>query len=255
LLFSSVIDSVDWSWPGDPVALSDSQIDIWRTWLDVDPQETNRLFSFLTEEERSRAGRFIFPRDRDHFAVARGTLRELLGAYLQTSPASLRFQTGLYGKPSLVDHPHVRFNLSHSYGLALYVFANNRDLGIDVEKIRPEFATEGIAERYFSLAERHELRALPEEMRTEAFFLCWTRKEAYVKAHGDGLQMPLDSFDVSLTPEEPERLRSMDSERWSMRSIRPARSYLASIVAEGQIPSLRFWNAGPSAGDALPTGR
>jgi 4'-phosphopantetheinyl transferase len=118
-----------------------------------------------------------------------------------------------------------------------------RELGIDVEKIRPQFVSEGIAERYFSVKEQRELAELPKELRDTAFFLCWTRKEAYIKAHGDGLQIPLDSFDVSFKPGEPEMLRSADSGRWSMRSFAPAPEFVAAIVAEGEIQSTRFWSA------------
>ena len=162
--------------------------------------------------------------------------------YLRCPPESFQFRTGRYGKPSLAEDIPVRFNLTHSYGLALYAFAINRDLGIDVEKNRAEFASKEIAERYFSAAEQRELSQLPTEMHTDAFFLCWTRKEAYVKAHGDGLQIPLDSFDVSLTPGKPEILRSADQQRWSMRSFSPASQYVGSIVGEGKFDSINFWN-------------
>jgi 4'-phosphopantetheinyl transferase len=239
-----VIESVNWSRPGHTLTLPENEVHVWRTWLDVDAQECARLSSYLSEDEFLRANRFVFPRDRSHFMVARGRLRELLAMYLQCSPEGLQFRTGLYGKLSLPNRTDVRFNLTHSYGLALYGFAMQRELGIDAEKIRPEFASEEIAERYFSVAERRELRELPPELRTTAFFLCWTRKEAYVKAHGDGLQIPLASFDVSLTPGEPETLRSIDSERWSMRSFRPAPEYVAAILGEGRFQSIRFWSAG-----------
>lgn len=243
MLFSSSMQCVNWSRPMLPVALCENEIHIWRAWLDVEPKERDRLSLYLTEDERTRASRFVFQHDREHFAVARGRLREILGTYLQRPPQRLEFRTGPYGKLTLADCPDLRFNLTHSYGLALYAFAMNRELGIDTEKIRPEFATKGIAERYFSAAEQSELHELPVEVQTSAFFLCWTRKEAYVKAHGNGLQIPLESFDVSLTPGEPEKLRSADSERWNMRSFEPALEYIASLIAEGVPESFRFWNA------------
>lgn len=237
------MECVNWSWPIRPVTLPENEIHIWRAWLDLEPQERDRLSSYLSEAERARASRFVFQHDREHFAVARGRLRELLGTYLHRSPQSLEFRTGQYGKLSLADRADLRFNLTHSYGLALYAFAMNRELGIDVEKIRPDFTSEGIAVRYFSAAEQNELRELPVDLRTRAFFLCWTRKEAYVKAHGGGLQIPLESFDVSLTPGKPETLRSADSERWNLRSFEPAPEYSASLIAEGAPESLCFWNA------------
>jgi len=234
---------VNWLRRRETPTLSNDEVHVWRAWLDVDFLERARLFSCLSEDERLRADRFIFSRDREHFVVARGRLRELLGTYLHRSPQSLEFRIGQHGKLSLPDRVDLRFNLTHSYGLALFAFAMNRELGIDVEKIRPEFASEGIAERYFSAAEQNELRGLPVELRTNAFFLCWTRKEAYVKAHGGGLQIPLDGFDVSLTPGKPETLRSTDSERWNLRSFEPAPEYIASLIGEGAPESLCFWNA------------
>jgi 4'-phosphopantetheinyl transferase len=235
------MEAVSWSRPAQDLALKENELHVWLAWLDVEPQEGTRLYSYLNGEEVSRAQRFVFPRDRDHFIVARGRLRELLGNYLHCSPNAVQFKTGRYGKLSLFgDRDRLRFNLSHSHGLALYGFCLGRELGIDTEKIQPQFAGEGIAERYFSAAEQRQLRELPEELRDTAFFVCWTRKEAYIKAHGDGLQIALDSFDVSLKPGEPERLRSVDSSRWSMRSFTPAPEFVAAIIVEGEIESTRF---------------
>jgi 4'-phosphopantetheinyl transferase len=239
------MDAVSWSRPAQDVALPKDELHIWLAWLDEEPRERTRLSSYLSEEEASRAQRFVFPRDRDHFVVARGRLRELLGKYLRCPPNAVQFKTGRYGKPSLLDDgDQLRFNLSHSHGLALYAFCIGRELGIDTEKIRPKFASEGIAERYFSATEQRELAEVPKELRDTAFFLCWTRKEAYIKAHGDGLQIPLDSFDVSLKPGEAAKLRSVDSGRWSIRAFTPAPEFVAAIIAEGEIQSARFLKCG-----------
>src|ERR1700688_4941579 len=244
MMCSPAMESVSWSPAAKDLTLQNDEVHIWLAGLDVDPQERTRLRSYLNEEEVSRAERFVFPRDRDHFIVARGRLRELVGRYLHCPPNAVQFKTGRHGKLSLVDDGDpLRFNLSHSHGLALYGFCMGREIGIDTEKIRPGFAGEEIAQRYFSAAEQRELSELPKELRDTAFFLCWTRKEAYIKAHGDGLQIPLNSFDVSLKPGEPATLRSADSERWSMRSFVPAPEFLATIITEGEIQSLRFWSA------------
>jgi 4'-phosphopantetheinyl transferase len=237
------MEAVRWSRPARELALPQDELHIWLAWLDVDPRERTRLFSYLNKDEVSRAQRFVFPRDRDHFIVARGRLRELLGKYRCCPPDAVQFKTGRYGKLSLLeDGNQLRFNLSHSHGLALYVFSMSRELGIDTEKIQPDFAGEGIAERYFSAAEQRDLAEVPKGLRDTAFFLCWTRKEAYIKAHGDGLQIPLDSFDVSLEPGQLETLRSADSQRWSVRSFVPAPEFVAAIVVEGEIQSTRFWS-------------
>src|SRR3984893_3527343 len=198
------MEAVTWSRPAQDLALHEGDVHIWLAWLDVETQELTRLRSYLNGEEASRAERFAFPRDRDPFIVGRGRLRELLGKYLHCPPNAVQFKTGRYGKLSLFDdRDELRFNLSHSHGLALYAFCMGRELGIDSEKIRTEVAGEEIAQRYFSAAEQRDLAEVPKELRDTAFFLCWTRKEAYVKAHGEGLQIALDSFDVSLKPGEP----------------------------------------------------
>jgi len=141
--------------------------------------------------------------------------------------------------------PSVRFNLSHSRGLAVYAFARDRELGIDLEPIRPEFSAEDIAERHFSPQELEEWHRLTPGLRAEAFFLCWTRKEAYVKARGEGLQIPLASFSVTLTPGQPEILQSVDSTRWGLRSFQPAPGYAAALAAEGRDWRLVRWDWRP----------
>lgn len=235
------MEAVSWSQPPPELSLQQDELHIWRAWLDVEPAERARLCSYLSKDEISRAQRFVFPRDRDHFIVARGRLRELAGRYLHCPPNVVQFKTGRYGKLSLLDDlAPLHFNLSHSHGLALYGFCMGRELGIDTEKIRPGFAGEGITARYFSAAEQKEVAEVPNELPDTAFFLCWTRKEAYIKAHGDGLQIPLDSFDVSLKPGEPATLRSADSGRWSMRSFVPAPEFVAALIVEGEIRSTRF---------------
>jgi len=240
------MEALRWSRPAQDFVLQENDVHVWLASLDVDPQERTRLSSYLNKDEISRAERFVFPRDRDHFVVARGRLRELIGKYLRCPANVVQFKTGRYGKLSLLDDGDpLRFNLSHSHGLALYGFCVGREIGIDTEKIRVGFAGEGVAERYFSATEQRELAELPEELRDTAFFLCWTRKEAYLKAHGDGLQIALDSFDVSLRPSEPATLRSADSGRWSLRSFRPAPEFVAAIIVEGEIRSMHFWSAAP----------
>lgn len=234
---------VAWSKSPATLTLPKNEVHIWLAWLDAEPAEYLRLREFLSEDEIARADRLVFPHDREHFIVARGKLRELLGSYLQLPPQSLRFTTGKFGKPSLTDQDNFRFNVTHSHGLALYAFAVERELGIDAEKIRRDFGGMDIAERYFSRAEQNELRELPPELQATAFFLCWTRKEAYVKARGDGLQISLTSFDVSLTPGNLAILRSSDQQRWNLHAFTPAPRYAAAIITEGQAPSLRFWDS------------
>ena len=221
--------------------LARREIHVWCASLATDETTLQRLESTLADQERERARRFIFERDRDRYIAARGILRDLLGKYLHCAPRSIEFVYGPYGKPALASdalRPAICFNLSHSHGLAAVAIGQEREVGIDVELIRAEFASEAIAKRYFSAREIDELSRLPAELRTEGFFLCWTRKEAYIKAKGDGLQIPLDSFDVSLSPGRPATLSSVDQPRWGIESFVPTlvseRRFAAAVVAEGK---------------------
>jgi 4'-phosphopantetheinyl transferase len=237
-------DDNDWAPNSEQFEFADQEIHVWRANLDGDEIALHRFEETLAPDETARANRFVFPKDRNRYVTARGALRELLGRYLNRSPAEVEFEYASKGKPSLraaVNKRSVQFNVSHSRGLALLAFALGRNLGIDVEFIRPEFPADEIAERYFSPKEVTELRTLPPSLRAEGFYLCWTRKEAYIKAIGEGLHIPLESFNVSLTPGRPERLESADSSRWTMRSLYPGPLYAGALVAEGQDLRLRQW--------------
>jgi 4'-phosphopantetheinyl transferase len=223
--------------------LTKQEVHIWQARLDVDSAAIQRLSSYLSGHEKQRASRFVVAKDGVRFTVARGILRELLGGYLGQLPGDIRLETGPRGKPSVpasAGAPDLRFNLSHSHGFALYAFALERELGIDVEKIRPEVVLEGIEKNYLSVRELQELRALPDELRPEGFFLCWTRKEAYIKARGEGLHIPLHSFDVSLTPGKPAILNSTDRDRWSVHSLQPEPGFAGALVAEAHGGPLRL---------------
>ena len=162
-------------------------------------------------DELVRAERFYFDEDRIHFIVGRGFLRCTLASYFGVQPKQLRFTYNAFGKPNL-DLPSgswLKFNLSHAGKLALLAVTAGRELGVDLELIRPGMAQELIPEQFFSPSEVESLRGLPEEHQDAAFFACWTRKEAYVKAKGKGLSIPLDEFDVSLAPEYPRGLTKM----------------------------------------------
>ncbi|HXW54912.1 MAG TPA: 4'-phosphopantetheinyl transferase superfamily protein [Candidatus Cybelea sp.] len=218
------------------------RVDIWRAQLSVAPAVLARLAAHLDQTERARAGRFVFERDANRFVVARGILRELVARYLERSPAELEFEYGPRGKPVLRAGAGLCFNVSHSHEMAAYAFARDRQLGIDIELIRADFAGQEIAERYFSRSEVAELTALPGPARAQAFFLCWTRKEAYIKALGEGFEIPLKSFSVSLTPGGPDELRSADASRWELDSFEPAPGYAGALVAEGRALSIGYWD-------------
>ncbi len=194
--------------------------------------------AFLSGEERERAARFHFERDRGRYTVCRSVLRELLAGYLDAAPEGIEFRYGPAGKPELTEGS-LRFNVSHSHDLALIAMARERELGVDIERVRAGVEREGIAERFFSPGEVAELRAVAVEERDEAFFRCWTRKEAYVKARGGGLSIPLDSFDVTLGRERAVLSRAVDAKRWTLTTLDPAPGYAAALVVEGSAERLR----------------
>ncbi len=228
-------------WPETPALppLADGEVHVWRVPLDQPADHLEVLRRTLAADERQRAERFHFEKDRRHFVAGRGLLRTILGHYLGRDPGSLQFAYNPQGKPMLVgEGGSLCFNLAHSHGLALFAVSRGRELGVDLERIRPEFAGEQVARRFFSPREVAALRSLGGERRHEAFFVCWTRKEAYLKATGKGLSLPLDCFDVSLLPGEPAALlatRHDPSEvgRWSLRALSPALGYAGALVVEG----------------------
>jgi 4'-phosphopantetheinyl transferase len=213
--------------------------------LDLDEPRLAAMRALLSDDELQRAARFHFERDRNHFIAARGLLRQLLGRYLDREPAALCFAYGARGKPTLLGHA-LRFNLSHSHGLALFAFALGCELGIDVEQIRLGFAAAEIAQHFFSPCEVAALRALPAAQQAEGFFNCWTRKEAFIKGRGDGLYMPLESFDVTLTPGEPAQMLEVRGEpgaaaRWFLEALTPEPGYAAALAVEGCTPRLTLF--------------
>jgi 4'-phosphopantetheinyl transferase len=237
-----------WAPNPEQLELGDDEIHVWRVHLDFEETELDRFESTFTPDEKVRANRLLFRRDRNVFVATRGVLRQLLGRYLSYSPADLEFDYGPQGKPFLREEflkRSIQFNVSHSHGLALLAFTVGRNLGVDIEFVRPDFAAYDIAERYFSPLELMELRALPPSLRAEGFFLGWTRKEAYVKAKGQGLQLPFEKFHVSLTPGRPERLQSGDSFRWNLRSLRPDPRYAGALVGEGRDWWPCYWDWKP----------
>ena len=236
------------------------EVHVWCVPLDVPTEATAGLHATLTDDERERSAGFRLERDRRRFIVARGALRGLLGRYLGTCPGHVRLVHTAFGKPELHSEfgGRLRFNLSHSADRALIAMAADADVGVDLEYIRalPDYAD--IARRFFSADEVASLNSLPTRLHAQAFFSCWTKKEAYVKACGDGLAMPLTSFSVPLTT-DPAHTRAelgggsndaTPARRWSLYTLQPAPSYVGALVVEGSGWRLRQWHWQASAGDA-----
>ena len=218
---------------------------VWRLSLDRPPE---RFVQLLQADEVARANRFYFEKDRKHFVVARGFLRLLLAWYLHTEAKQLQFVYGAWGKPSLAGEfceTQLRFNMSHSHGVALYAVTEGREIGIDVEHVRADFASDDIARRFFSSHEVGVLCELPEDDRVSAFFRCWTRKEAYIKATGRGMSQPLDGFDVTLgSGDDVALLRAEDGshERWRLVDIAVGAGYAGALAVEKPAGNIRYWN-------------
>jgi 4'-phosphopantetheinyl transferase len=218
-------------------ALPARELHVWRASLERPPQVTGAMRRLLAPDERARADRFRFERDRTRFIVGRSLLRGLLARYLDAVPEELTFQYGAFSKPALPGGPW--FNLSHSGAVALYAFSSSAEVGIDVELDNADFARERIAERFFSPAEVGVLRSLPVDAQPRAFLSCWTRKEAFIKARGDGLSLPLDSFDVTLAPHLPAALVrtawcSDEPKHWHMQDLSDRKAgYIAAVAIRG----------------------
>jgi 4'-phosphopantetheinyl transferase len=240
-----------WQTATEPLTLAGNDVHVWRVDLSCPWESLLGLRRTLSADELARAKRFRFARDRQRFIVARGALRDILSRYLHATPEWLSFDTSLNGKPLLSGQGDeaaagLDFNVSHSGDLALVAVARGRHVGVDIERITRDVDRELISGHSFSAEEHAQLQALPEHLRALGFFHCWTRKEAYVKARGEGLSLRLDWVQVSLVPGEPARLLrdGHDPEapsRWTLIELHPGLDYVGALAVEGSGAQLRCW--------------
>jgi 4'-phosphopantetheinyl transferase len=235
-----------WRCPILSAPIRADEIHVWRACLDPPAATVQRLRQILSPDEGRRADRHLSERHSRRFVVGRSTLRGILGWYLGIDAAVLTFVYGTGGKPALPEKTAdgLRFNMSHSGELALYAVTRDRDVGIDIERRRPITSASKIVERFFSTAEKAAYRALPAGEREDAFLRAWTRKEAYVKAHGKGFSLPFRRFDVSLaavSQAEPVRDRG-DRTEWLIWHLEPHPDYFAAVAAQGSSGRLERWN-------------
>jgi 4'-phosphopantetheinyl transferase len=235
-------NSLPWTSALRPLALAQHELHVWRSALDVAPALTYRLESTLNADEKERADKFLVPQARERFVASRGILRQLLATYLEIEPEKVEFVYGLQGKPMLssVHDSKVCFSVSHSREMGLFTFASDGEVGVDIEQVKPDFNGMEIASHFFSSEEIAALAKLPPELRVEAFFGCWTRKEAYVKARGQGLGIPLRSFTVSFA-DSNQLLRDETGVAWSCYALEPAPGFAGAVVAVGENWSLKCW--------------
>jgi medium-chain acyl-[acyl-carrier-protein] hydrolase len=228
--------------PQSHSSLNSDEVHVWTIQLDDNVENVCRLSQWLSSDEKDRAERFHFRMDRERYIVGRCALRSLLGAYLDRQPNDVRLWYNSQGKPllhRLPSDPDLQFNVAHSGDVALVAVALARPLGVDVERIRPDVDWRDLSSRYFSKTESAELQAMPAVDRPRAFFAAWTRKEAYLKAHGVGLSLPLDQFSVSLAPGKPPRLLSTEHDpaqrdRWEFHSFELQADYVAALAVAGR---------------------
>jgi 4'-phosphopantetheinyl transferase len=228
------------------------EIHLWLIALNAGNLCIRSLLPYLSDDERERASRLRIPKMQNHFIVARGMLRKILGESLSADPKSLDFIYGAHGKPELKnpEHAELHFNLSHSSDLGLLAINRTYQIGVDIETARPGRPFLKLAERFFSASEFRVLQSLPEDAAMEAFYSCWTRKEAYLKAIGTGLATPLNAFDVTLKPGDKaaligQRLDHSETARWDMLDIDVPSGYRASVVTRWKLPRviIRQWQA------------
>jgi 4'-phosphopantetheinyl transferase len=215
--------------------LGSREVQVWGIWLSGSDASLAYYRSTLSSEELQRADRFRFENLRHSYTRSRGSLRLLLAHYLGCPPNEIELTCRPKGKPILRDSSHIHFNASHSGQMALYAFTAGCELGIDVEQLRKLDEPEAIAARFFSTGEASELLSLTPEQRGPAFFRCWTRKEAYVKAIGDGLSIPLDRFQVTLLPGVPARFIQLAIDMgtaadWTLDHLELAPGYLGALA-------------------------
>ena len=239
-----------------PPGPRDDEVHAWAVPVDVPPAPPEVLRSVLSADERERADRFRFEDDRRRYIIGRGVLRVLLGHCTGTEPQRLAFEYGQHGKPALAEPggpAPLAFNVSHSGRWVLIGVTRGRAVGVDLERIRPLADLEAIAVRHFTAAEAARILAFRGERRTMAFFACWTRKEACVKAEGAGLSKPLDRFEVSVLPEDTVgRIRAGDAPgpgptHWTLWSLAPEPGYLAAVAAgppDGTLVPRKWSSAG-----------
>ncbi len=250
-----------WRRPSRLPALSPGAAQVWSVALDLFHTDAKRLEAVLCAEERRRAARYRRDQDRIRFIAARATLRCLLAAHLGAEPRALAFAYGANGKPTLKPGGGLEFNLSHSGDLAVIALAHDREVGVDVERLRPLSSAQRIAERLWSSDEAAALGTLDEDERLTAFFATWTRKEAVVKALGEGITGRLDGFQVPAGPAPGGAALHIPghegrADAWWLTDLRPAPGYLGALVLSGSEVSVSCWRWPPQWGlDALGSAR
>lgn len=246
-VITNIVSDVVFQIPSKQLKLLESEVHVWRVNLQDHLPNVSELFAALSDDEKQRAQRFYFERDRHHFIIARSMLRKVLAGYLSEQPHALEFSYGQYGKPNLDNvGGSLQFSVTHAKGLALFAIILDKEVGIDVECMREDVDIDGIAKRFFAVEEQQALNQLPVEQKLTGFFKVWACKEAYLKAKGSGLSSSMQKFAVNADPRLPASLiKTQDDlvamKQWSLQVFAPELGYAAALAVNGKFESLSFW--------------
>lgn len=235
--------NIEWQKQYCQMVLPLGEVHLWLVSIAEKEAQLDDLRGILSSEELKRAERFHFEKDKKRYVVARGMLREILSQYCPFGPEEHQFRYNQYGKPYLIGSDWLCFNISHSEDKVLYGLTQNREIGIDIEYVKPFENAHHIVERFFSDYEKDQFRSVPDHLKNRAFFSCWTRKEAYIKALGKGMSLPLDEFSVYFIPDKPACLLETkhdirEKDRWTIQEINVGEGYIAAVIVQGR--NVRF---------------
>lgn len=235
-----------WQPLADPMMPITGEVHLWRVDLEQDLAYVDSRFALLSAEEQTRAKKYVFAKDRLQFIAGRAALREILGGYLNIAPEQIKFSVRHFGKPYLSSESSgLRFNVSHSQGVAVMAFCRDREVGVDIEFVNRDFDVFSVAPSVFSALEVERIRSLPIDLQAPTFFAGWTRKEAFLKAMGDGLSSPEElQTAISLISDEDVSFRSFEnniSTYWLLTSFQITGDFKAALAVEGGIEAVSFW--------------
>jgi 4'-phosphopantetheinyl transferase len=244
------MEKFSWQEPLADVAIYSRQVHVWRVWLDTQDDLVGELNLELSADEKEKATQFRRVSDKTRYIIAHARMREILNKYLDIPPEDIAFAYNRYGKPELeptINPMGLNFNLSHSGAVALLAVTVGFKVGVDVEQVKRNAATEEIAHRFFSPGEIEMLISQPENLRTEAFFRCWTRKEAYIKARGEGMSIPLNEFEVNFLPESQPKKFAVDGDEeglthWSLFHLEPMNDYVGALAVGGHPVEMKTYS-------------
>ncbi len=222
-------------------------IHVWYCHFKNNKNQLKQYAALLSSDEIDRSRKFKFEKDQETYVITRAVLRILLGKYLKQAPEEINFDYTKYKKPFLTPTNNLKFNVSHSGNMAAFAFYSNREIGVDIEKIKDDFDVLELAQNFFSKKEIEVLEKLPKSELARAFYRCWTRKESFIKAEGSGLSFPLDKFTVSIESDTSAEIveTNFSSEaykQWSLFSFIPQENYLAAVAVKDQVNAISYFD-------------